>query len=105
MLIDGFESSLDIRDATGKALKTPVDGEPQLDIRSTIFFNAKGPGVLEDVAYPETGSVAPNKDNDDGVSGSCSLTSLHQLVAAINPSRSTASLPHVCLPIRREMVI
>jgi hypothetical protein len=66
MVVTGFESSLDIRDATGKALKAPVAGEPQLDIMSSIFFNTKGNGVLDNVAYAETGGAAPNKDNDDG---------------------------------------
>jgi hypothetical protein len=67
VLIDGFESGLDIRDATGKALKAPNGTEPQLDIQSTIFFNQTGTGVVDDVAYAETGASAPNKDNDDGL--------------------------------------
>jgi hypothetical protein len=67
VVVDGFESSLDIRDATGKALLNPVAGEPQLAILSSLFWAAKGPGVLEDVAYPETGEAAPNKNNDDGL--------------------------------------
>lgn len=67
MIVNGFESSLDIRDATGAALLSPVAGQPQLDIKSTLFFGAKGNGVLDDIAYPETGTAAPNKDNDNGV--------------------------------------
>jgi hypothetical protein len=67
MVVSGFESSLDIRDATGVALLNPVAGQPQLDLKSTLFFGAKGPGVVEDVAYPENGAAAPNMDNDDGV--------------------------------------
>jgi hypothetical protein len=66
-VVTGFESNLDIRDATGAALLAPVAGEPQLDIRSTLFFGAKGAGVVEDVAYAETGEAAPNKNNDNGV--------------------------------------
>lgn len=67
MVVSGFESSLDVRDATGVALLAPVAGQPQLDIKSTLFFGAKGAGVVDDVAYPETGAAAPNKDNDTGL--------------------------------------
>jgi hypothetical protein len=67
MVISGFESSLDIRDATGVALLHPAAGEPQLDLKSTLFFGTKGPGVVDDIAYPETGAAPPNKDNDNGV--------------------------------------
>lgn len=66
-LVSGFESSLDVRDATGAALKAPVAGEPQLDIVSTLFFGTKGTGVVDNIAYAETGDTAPNKDNDTGV--------------------------------------
>lgn len=67
LVVNGFESSLDIRDATGAALKNPIAGEPQLDIRSALFFNAKGQGVVDDIAYAEVGAAAPNKDNDNGI--------------------------------------
>lgn len=67
MIVTGFESGLDIRDATGAALKSPVGGEPQLDVRSALFFNMKAAGVIDDIAYPETGATAPDKDNDNGL--------------------------------------
>lgn len=67
MIVTGFESGLDIRDATGAALLNPVAGEPQLDIKSSLFWGALGAGVLDDVAYAETGETAPNKNNDNGV--------------------------------------
>ncbi|MBX3229500.1 MAG: hypothetical protein KIT84_17220 [Labilithrix sp.] len=67
MIVTGFESSLDVRDATGAALLSPVAGQPQLDIKGTLFFNSKGNGVVDDIAYPETGAAAPNKDNDNGL--------------------------------------
>lgn len=67
MVITGFEASLDIRDATGVSLLKPVATEPQFDLKSTLFFGAKGPGVVDDISYPETGAAAPNKDNDTGV--------------------------------------
>jgi hypothetical protein len=66
MVVTGFESSLDIRDATGASLLTPVASEPQLDIKSALFFNTRGAGVMDNVAYAETGDAAPNKDNDQG---------------------------------------
>jgi len=67
VIATGFEASLDIRDATGTALKTQAPGEPQFDIRGSLFFNAKSAMVVDNISYPETGETAPNKDNDFGI--------------------------------------
>lgn len=66
-VVTGFESSLDIRDATGASILAANAAEPQLDIRSSLFFGAKGTGVVDGIAFPELGDTSPNKDNDTGV--------------------------------------
>lgn len=57
---NGFEAGLDVRDV---ATATRAQ-QGTLSIKGSIFWNARGTGVLENVAYPENGAAAPNKDND-----------------------------------------
>jgi len=62
VLVQGFEASLDIRDATTKANADSA----ALTIRNSIFAKAISTTVTDQIAYPETGAAAPNKDNDGG---------------------------------------
>lgn len=64
ILVNGFETSLDLRDAPTR------DGVAQnaLTLTNSLFWNAKNPAVVDNIAYPETGDVAPNKDNDGAFS-------------------------------------
>lgn len=55
MIVGGFESNLDVRQ----------NFSPNLTIKGTWFWGAKGSSVVENIAYPETGDTAPNKANDD----------------------------------------
>ncbi|WP_394849214.1 hypothetical protein LZC95_17425 [Pendulispora brunnea] len=55
----GFEAGIDIRDKA-----TAANWGKGLDIRSSIFFGSTGTGLANAIAYPETGSTAPDKDND-----------------------------------------
>jgi hypothetical protein len=65
VLIHGFESAIDVRDAsTAKGATAPGAGEPQLSIKGACVWNSKGNGVLDNIAFPETGTASPNKDND-----------------------------------------
>lgn len=60
VLFTGFEAALDVRDvstANGATSGT-------LSLKGSRFWGQIGSGVLENVAYPETGTTAPNKDND-----------------------------------------
>lgn len=62
MLVQGFESALDIRDAT-----TKVNADSTaLTIRNSIFAKSIAGTVMDQIAYPENGATAPNKDNDGG---------------------------------------
>jgi hypothetical protein len=67
MLVTGFESNLDVRDGTGTALVTPVAGQAVTSLTASLFFNSKGAGVVDNIAYPEDTATAPNKDNDTGL--------------------------------------
>jgi len=60
LLVSGFEASVDIRDTSTR------DGVTQnaLTLTNSLFWNTKNAGVLDNLAYPETGDTAPNKDND-----------------------------------------
>ncbi len=60
LLVAGFESSIDVRDTSTR------DGVTQnaLTLTNSLFWNTKNAAVLENLAYPETGEAAPNKDND-----------------------------------------
>jgi hypothetical protein len=60
LLVQGFAASIDIRDAT--TAQAALAGT--LSVQNSLFYGAKGAGVLEHVAYPESGSTAPDKDND-----------------------------------------
>lgn len=65
ILVNGFDASLDIRDvSTATGVTAPAVGEPALTIRSTHFANAKGPAVVDNISFLETGAAAPDKDND-----------------------------------------
>lgn len=60
LLVSGFEAAIDIRDtSTAQAV-----GQGALTLTNSLFWNTKNAGVLENIAYPETGAAAPNKDND-----------------------------------------
>ncbi|MFO0644393.1 MAG: hypothetical protein U0183_34555 [Polyangiaceae bacterium] len=60
ILVSGFEAAIDIRDpSTAQAV-----GQNTLTLTNSLFWNSKNAGVLENLAYPETGTAAPNKDND-----------------------------------------
>lgn len=60
LLVSGFEASIDVRDTSTR------DGATQggLTLTNSLFWNTKNAGVLDNLAYPETGDTAPNKDND-----------------------------------------
>lgn len=60
LLVSGFEASIDVRDTSTR------DGVTQnaLTLTNSLFWNTKNAGVLENLAYPETGEASPNKDND-----------------------------------------
>lgn len=60
IVFSGFDAALDVRDAATAAAAT--DGK--LSIQSSVVWNAKGAGVVQHLAFPETGAAAPNKDND-----------------------------------------
>ncbi|MBS2013193.1 MAG: T9SS C-terminal target domain-containing protein [Deltaproteobacteria bacterium] len=60
ILVSGFDASLDVRDAATAAAATAGD----LSIKSTFYWNAKGPGVVDNISFLETGATAPDKDND-----------------------------------------
>ena len=49
----GFEAGLDIR-----------NGNTAVDIRSSVVWDSTGVGVIDDIAYPETTSTDPDKDDD-----------------------------------------
>jgi hypothetical protein len=57
---NGFEAGLDVRDKSTADRATAGT----FSIKGSLFWNSKGAGVLENVAYPENGAAAPNKDND-----------------------------------------
>jgi hypothetical protein len=60
ILVSGFEAAIDIRDtSTAQAVS-----QNALTLTNSLFWNTKNAGVLENLAYPETGAAAPNKDND-----------------------------------------
>lgn len=65
VLFTGFESTLDVRDPSTAAAAGPSPEGPALSFKGSLFFNAKGAGVIDAIAYPETGEEAPNKDNDN----------------------------------------
>ncbi len=60
VLVTGFPAAIDVRDASTAAGAT--DGS--LSIASSIFFGSVGAGVVDHVAFLETGAAAPDKDND-----------------------------------------
>jgi hypothetical protein len=67
VVVSGFDAALDVRDAaTAAGVTTPEVGMPALSVKSTIFWGSHGQGVLEHVAFPETGAASPDKDNDNG---------------------------------------
>ncbi|WP_394838744.1 hypothetical protein LVJ94_17785 [Pendulispora rubella] len=59
----GFESGIDIRDVVTGTNATAGS----LEVKSSLFFGSTNRGVVDGIAYPETGSVAPDKDNDGNV--------------------------------------
>jgi hypothetical protein len=60
MIIGGFESNIDVRDAT-TGINATNGG---LSIKGTWFWGAKSAIVSDAIAYAETGGAAPDKDND-----------------------------------------
>jgi hypothetical protein len=60
ILAQGFAGSLDVRDAP--TAQAAMAGS--LSIQNSLFFGATGAGVVDQIAFPETGATAPNKDND-----------------------------------------
>ncbi len=63
MLIGGFESGIDVRDPSTAANATGNE----LTIKGSWFWGSKAAGVIDAIAYPETGGAAPDKNNDDGL--------------------------------------
>lgn len=60
IIFNGFEASLDVRDPSTAARATAGT----LSFKGTLFWNAKAAGVVDNVAFPELGTTAPDKDND-----------------------------------------
>ena len=60
VLVSGFEASLDVRDPA--TAQNATSGS--LSLTNSLFWNAKNAAVSNNIAYPETGETAPNKDND-----------------------------------------
>jgi hypothetical protein len=60
VLVSGFEASIDVRDPA--TAQNATSGS--LSLTNSLFWNAKNAGVTNQIAYPETGETAPNKDND-----------------------------------------
>lgn len=60
VLAVGFQAGIDIRDALTAGNATRGD----LSVMNSVFFGSTGAGVLDNMAFPENGASAPNKDND-----------------------------------------
>ncbi len=61
VLVDGFQSGIDLRDAPTVGGMT---GAGSLSISHSLFFGSTGTGVVGGIAFLETGTTAPDKDND-----------------------------------------
>jgi hypothetical protein len=57
LVVGGFESNIDIRQAANA----------NLTVKGSWFWGAKSAVVTDSIGYPETGDTAPNKDNDNGL--------------------------------------
>ncbi len=63
LVVTGFESAFDIRDAS-TVTGTTAAGKDALVISNSLFSGMVGTGLVDGLAYAENGAAAPNKDND-----------------------------------------